>query len=91
MPDQLGRQRRRRGLGQRPTVQRNLACRVARLGAQMLAMQHEQLLSRDEPQPQERRHRRILQILRVPRRRLQKSLLDHVRGIDSPLQPAVHA
>ena len=51
----------------------------------------QQPLAGDVPQPEEERHRRILAILGQPPAGLQHRVLDDVRGVDPPLEPAVEA
>ena len=49
-----------------------------------------QPLKRQEPQPQERRHRvRLANVLGPTLRGLEERLLDHVRGVDPAAQPLI--
>ena len=60
------------------------------LGPELLAMHELQPLERQEPQPQERRHRvRLANILGPALGGLEERLLDHVRGVDPAAQPMI--
>jgi hypothetical protein len=65
---------------------------VPGLGSQVAPVQGLERLGRQEPQPEEQRHRRrFAEILRQAAGGLQVGVLDHVGGIDPPLEPAVQA
>ena len=51
----------------------------------------QQPLAGQKPQPEEERHRRVLPVLGQAVAGLEHRLLDDVRGIDPPLEPAVQA
>jgi hypothetical protein len=82
-------ERLRCGFGQGAVVQRYLSGGVAGLHAQVVPVQYQQLLPDDEPQPEVERHGRVTAIVVVPRPRLDERILDHIRGVDAPLQPAI--
>ena len=54
----------------------------------MMPVQRDQFLAGEKSQPQEERHRRIAEVCQSGRG-FQIRLLDHVRRIDAPLQPAI--
>ena len=84
------RQRRRARRRIRPAVDRDLTPGVPRLGPELTAMHDLQPLERQEPQPQERRHRIRLAIVLGPALGgLEERLLDHVRGVDPAAQPMI--
>jgi hypothetical protein len=56
----------------------------------VLPVQDDQPLPRQEPQPEERRHRRRGEVLGLPPVDVEERLLEHVRGVDPPLEAAVH-
>ena len=89
MAQQLGRQRDRAGLRQRPLVQRDLATGIPHRRAQMLAMDPHQPLPGHQPQPEEERHLALGQVMRQLLGDVEIRLLEHVGGIDPPLEPAV--
>ena len=74
-----------------PSIEISLPASRA-LGAQVPPVQRLESLRGQIPQPEEKRHgRRLPEILRQSPRGLQARVLDHVGGINSPLEPAVHA
>ena len=52
-------------------------------------MQCDELLARDEPQPEEGREPRVGRIAGRSAEHLDLSLLEHIRRVDPPLKPAV--
>src|SRR5262249_4287161 len=66
VPQELGSQGRRGRLGQAAPVQRDLSAGIPHLSAQVMPAQRHELLARQEAQPEEERHRRLLQVLRLP-------------------------
>ena len=86
---ELGRQRGGGRLGHGAAIQRDLPARVARLGPQVAAVLLQQPLAGEEPQPEEERHRRVVEVLRQPADRIEHRLLDDVGGVDPPLEPPV--
>ena len=87
----LGRQRGRARLGQGAAIEADLAAGVAGRGPQVLPVLVQQPLAGQEPEPEEERHRRVLAVLRQPAGRIEARLLDDIRRVDAPLQPAVEA
>ena len=49
----------------------------------------QQPLAGQEPEPEEERHRRVLEVLRQPPGGVEVGLLDHVGGVDPALEAAV--
>ena len=86
---QLGRQRDRAGLRQRPLVQRDLAAGIPHGRTQVLAMDPHQPLSGHQPQPEEKRHLTLGQVVRQLLGDIEIRLLEHVGGVNPPLQPAI--
>ena len=86
---QLGRQRDRAGLRQGPLVQRDLAAGIPHGRAQVLAMDPHHPLTGHQPQPEEERHLALGQVVRQLLGDVEIRLLEHVGGIDPPLQPAI--
>ena len=54
-----------------------------------MPVQSHQLLTGEEPEPQEKRRRRITQVLGQSNGCFQICFLDHIRGVDPPLQPPI--
>ena len=91
MAQELGGQRRGGRLGD-AAADRDLAAGVPGLGAQVAPVQGLERLGRQEPQPEEQRHRRRLaELLRQGAGDLQVGVLDDVGGTDPPLEPAIQA
>jgi hypothetical protein len=57
----------------------------------MNAVQGDEPLGRQEPEPEERRHRGIGGILGEPPRGIHERLLNHVGRVDAPLEATVQA
>jgi hypothetical protein len=70
-------------------MQRDLAVGVARLGAQLQAMQSLEPLHGQEPEPDEGRNRRVGRLFGEPARGVDERLLNDIRGIDATLQSSV--
>jgi hypothetical protein len=87
--EEPGGQRSGVGRRERAVVERDLAIRVAALHPEMEAVQRLEPLHGQETQPEKRRHSRIGRVLRQAARSIQERLLEHVLGIDPPLQAAV--
>ena len=51
-----------------------------------MAVKLQELLPRDEPNPEEERHVGFLEVLRHPVGNLQKGVLDDIRSIDAPAE-----
>ena len=56
----------------------------------MMAVQVGQPLSHNQPQPEKNRNFRVAKVTVESRRRVQKRLLKHIRGVDTSLKPPVH-
>ena len=89
MAEQLGRQRDRAGLRQRPFVQRDLAAGIPHRRPEVLAMDPHQPLPGHQPQPEEERHLALGQVSGQLLGDVEIRLLEHVGGVDPPLEPAV--
>ena len=50
-----------------------------------------QSLTGQQPEPEKKRHRGVLMVLRQPPSRIKARLLDDIRWVDPPLQPPVQA
>ena len=72
-----------------PLVQRDFAAGIPHGRAQVLAMNPHQPLSGHQPQPEEKRHLTLGQVVRQLLGDIEIRLLEHVGSVDSPLQPAV--
>jgi hypothetical protein len=79
------------GAGHYAAVDRNLAADVAagRIEVPPVLLLHP--LADQEPDPDVERHGRIADQLVEPPHRVEVALLDHVRGVDAPLEPWVQA
>jgi hypothetical protein len=77
------------GLGQRPGLERDLAPGLAHLGPEMLAVQRRKPLAGEVPEPEERRHPGVGEVLGLPLVDVEERLLEDVRGIDPPLEAPV--
>jgi len=86
---QLGRQRNGAGLRQRSFIQRDLAADIPHRRPQVLAMNPHQPLPGHQPQPEEERHFALAQVVRELGSDVEIGFLEHVRGINPPLKPAV--
>jgi hypothetical protein len=65
-----------------------LTC-VTHLRSQVVPVQIDQLLARQKAQPEEKRHGGLLGVIRQAFGIIEKSLLEHVGGINASLEPAV--
>src|SRR5262249_4771635 len=72
-------------------VQRHLPGRIAHLGPKVFAVQVNQLLAGQPPQPQEERHTRVGGVLGKALHEDEKGFLEHVFGIEAALESAVPA
>jgi hypothetical protein len=86
MPPQPTRQPKRRRIGQRHFPHYRSTRR-----RHVVAAEVEQALVGHLPQPQMKRHRSALEIVRQPPERLQVRFLHHVRRVDPGAQPRVGA
>ena len=86
---QLGRQRGGGRLGQCAAVEADLAAGIAAGGPEVPPVLVHQPLAGQEPEPEEERHRGILEILRQPPGRIEARLLEDVGRVDPALQPPV--
>ena len=84
------RERDRRG-ARHPARDRHLAPHVALLRADVPALQADQPLRRDDPEPEEEGELRVFQVLLDALRRLHVGVLQHVRGAGTRLHARMHA
>ena len=76
----------------RAAVERDLAAGVAHLRPQVPAVQLDQPLADEEPQPEKERHRRVRAGTPASRGSASRyASWMHVGGVDPPLEPAVQA
>jgi hypothetical protein len=87
----LLRQRRGRGLRQGPPVEGDFLPGVAHLRPEMLAVQVDQPLAGQRPQPDVKRHGRRGGVLREAPGHVEVGLLENVRGVEPPGHAVVEA
>jgi hypothetical protein len=86
---QHGGQGDRAGLGQRAVTKGNLQPDVPGLAAEVFSVQGHEPLIRDPAQPEEHRHRGACQVVPAPPGNVKVRLLQHVRRVEPPLEPAI--
>ena len=79
------------GLGQAVAVERDLLAGVAHLRAQVAPVADRQPLAHDQPQPEERRQLRALEVAVQAGGGVEERVLEHVGGVDPALEPRIHA
>ncbi len=72
-------------------AERHFLAGVAHVDFQMMAVQGLERLGGQESEPEERRHVRLGEVFPGPTGDLEVGVLEHVGGVDPPLQPPVKA